>query len=108
MRDDDRYDPLIKNVLDFCLENMEERWQWCSENVDQAFTSYDLLARGEDYLAAELQSIKDEYEYKQRVARQEYADDLEEAQANVSKFSEVIRQYMYRFDILDELDQQLE
>ena len=44
IKDDDRYSPIIKLGLNFCIDNMDEHWEWCRDNVLDAYYANQFMA----------------------------------------------------------------
>merc|ERR1712038_1334338 len=94
MQDDDRYEPLIKEAVSFCLENIDDHWEWCSENVNRAFYGYDFIATKEEYLDDLRDTVEFEYEKLRTAARQKYQSGLKEARATVKAYKHVLADYL--------------
>ena len=48
---DNRYDPILEQVLIFCLDNMDDHWEWCKDNVFEAFSANDFVVRKDKFRA---------------------------------------------------------
>ena len=91
IEEDDRYSPTIKKVLRFCIDNMDDHWEWCRDNVSDAYLANDFVVKKDEirdervmYFERQIQIDMDKlYRDSRQRMRYTYTENLREARATL-------------------------